>query len=75
MVLFKSTGMAVAVTFGLALAGSFCKSGGPPLFAPSLKVQGDDTRNDSGFSVIRRPQSPNNFPEPCEWRWAQVCSK
>ncbi len=28
------------------------KSGGPPLFAPSLKVQGDDTHNNSGFSVI-----------------------
>jgi hypothetical protein len=28
------------------------KSGGPPLFVPSLKVQGDDTHNDSGFSVI-----------------------
>ncbi len=52
MVLFKSTGMALAVTFGLALAGSFYKSGGPPLFAPSLNVQGDDTHNNSGFSVI-----------------------
>jgi hypothetical protein len=28
------------------------KSGGPPLFAPSLKLQGDDTHNNSGFSVI-----------------------
>jgi hypothetical protein len=28
------------------------KSGGPPLFEPSLKVQGDDTHNNSGFSVI-----------------------
>jgi hypothetical protein len=28
------------------------KSGGPPLFAPSLKVKGDDTHNNSGFSVI-----------------------
>ena len=28
------------------------KSSGPPLFVPSLKVQGDDTHNDSGFSVI-----------------------
>jgi hypothetical protein len=28
------------------------KSGGPPLFAPSLNVQGDDTHNHSGFSVI-----------------------
>jgi len=34
------------------------KSGGPPLFAPSLNVQGEDTHNNSGFSVIRRPQSP-----------------
>jgi hypothetical protein len=28
------------------------KSGGPPLFAPSLNVQGDDTHAHSGFSVI-----------------------
>jgi hypothetical protein len=28
------------------------KSGGPPLFAPSLNVQGDDTHDHSGFSVI-----------------------
>jgi hypothetical protein len=28
------------------------KSGGPPLFAPSLKVKGDDTHNNSEFSVI-----------------------
>jgi hypothetical protein len=28
------------------------KSGGPPLFAPSLKVEGDDTHDNSGFSVI-----------------------
>jgi hypothetical protein len=28
------------------------KSGGPPLFAPSLNVQGDDTHNNSGLSVI-----------------------
>jgi hypothetical protein len=28
------------------------KSGGPPLFAPSLNVKGDDTHNNSGFSVI-----------------------
>jgi hypothetical protein len=52
MVLFKSTGMAVAVTFGLTLVGSFCKSDGPPLFAPSLNVQGDDTHNYSESSVI-----------------------
>jgi hypothetical protein len=29
------------------------KSGGPPLFAPSLKIKGDDAHNNSGFSVIR----------------------
>jgi hypothetical protein len=28
------------------------KSGSPPPFAPFLKVQGDDTHNNSGFSVI-----------------------
>jgi hypothetical protein len=28
------------------------KSSGPPPFAPSLNVQGDDTHNNSGFSVI-----------------------
>jgi len=28
------------------------KSGGPPPLEPSLKVQGDDTHNNSGFSVI-----------------------
>jgi hypothetical protein len=28
------------------------KSCGPPLLAPSLKVQGDDTHTNSGFSVI-----------------------
>jgi hypothetical protein len=28
------------------------KSGGPPLFAPSLNVKGDDTHNNSGLSVI-----------------------
>jgi hypothetical protein len=28
------------------------KSGGPPLFEPSLKINGDDTHNNSGFSVI-----------------------
>jgi hypothetical protein len=28
------------------------KSGGPPLFAPSLKVQGNDTHNNSGFLMI-----------------------
>ena len=28
------------------------KSGGPPLYEPSFKVQGDDTHNNSGFSVI-----------------------
>jgi hypothetical protein len=28
------------------------KPSGPPLFAPSLNVQGDDTHNNSGFSVI-----------------------
>jgi hypothetical protein len=28
------------------------KSGGPPLFAPSLKIKGNDTHNNSGFSVI-----------------------
>src|SRR5450631_3292898 len=37
------------------------KSGGPSLFAPSLKVQGDDTHNNSGFSVIPGPQSPTAF--------------
>src|SRR6266851_5488598 len=37
------------------------KSGGPPLFAPSLKVQGDDTHNNSRFSVIPGPQSPIAF--------------
>jgi hypothetical protein len=28
------------------------KSSGPSPFAPSLNVQGDDTHNNSGFSVI-----------------------
>jgi hypothetical protein len=28
------------------------KSGGPPLFEPPLKINGDDTHNNSGFSVI-----------------------
>ena len=30
------------------------ESGGPPLFELSLKVQGDNTHNNSGFSVIPR---------------------
>jgi hypothetical protein len=33
----------------LALPG---KSSGPPPFAPSLNVDGDDAHNNSGFSVI-----------------------
>jgi hypothetical protein len=28
------------------------KSGDPPLFAPALKVQRDDTHNDSMFALI-----------------------
>ena len=48
---------AVTLLFMLALLGRGFwrlprKSGGPPLFAPSLQVQGDDTHNDSGCSVI-----------------------
>ena len=47
----------LTLLFMLALLGRGfwrlpCKSGGPPLFAPSLNVQGDDTHNSSGFSVI-----------------------
>jgi hypothetical protein len=51
------------------------KSGGPPLFAPSLKVQGDNTHNNSGFSLFDALNHQSYFPHPCEWRWAQVCSE
>jgi hypothetical protein len=40
------------------------KSGGPALFAPSLNVQGDDTHDNSGFSVTRSIN--DSFPEPRE---------
>jgi hypothetical protein len=38
------------------------KSCGPPLFAPSLNVKGDDTHNNSGFSVT--PSIAKQLPGP-----------
>jgi hypothetical protein len=54
----------------LLVRGGFCrpgKSGGPPLFEPSFKVQRDSTHNQSsGFAVApgSRPQRARSFKGP-----------
>jgi hypothetical protein len=71
-------GELLALLLGLMVSrcNRFCrpgKSSGPPPFAPPLNVQGDVAHNSSGLGGDSRPQSPNNFPKPREWRWAQLC--
>ena len=73
-------GELLALPLGLVVSRCDCfrwpgKSSGPPPFAPSLNVQGDDAHNSSGLAVISRHQSASSFPRSCAWRWAQLCSE